>query len=102
MQTYRLSRLFGRSVSSLGLLLLAAADLQAQSYGTISTFAGTGVAGFSGDNGPAISAQLNAPGRVEVDPNGNVYISDSANNRIRKVAPDGTITTVAGTGAARF
>ena len=102
MQTYRSSRPFGPSVSSLALLLLAAAELQAQSYGTISTFAGTGVAGFSGDNGPAIRAQLNAPGRVEVDPNGNVYISDSANNRIRRVAPDGTITTVAGTGAAGF
>ncbi len=58
------------------------------------------MAGFSGDNGPAIGAQLNAPGRVGVDPNGNVYISDTANNRIRKVTPDGTITTVAGIGAS--
>ena len=86
------------SAFSLALILFAAVPLRAQSYGTISTFAGTGVAGFSGDNGPAIRAQLNAPGRVEVDPNGNIYISESANNRIRKVAPDGTITTVAGSG----
>ena len=85
---------------SLTLLLFGTTHVAAQSYGTISTFAGTGTSGFSGDNGPAIGAQLNAPGRVEVDSSGNVYISDTANNRIRKVALDGAITTVAGTGAA--
>ena len=100
MERDRLGSVVRTSAFSLALILLAAIPLRAQSYGTISTFAGTGTAGFSGDNGPAISAQLNAPGRVEVDSSGNVYISESANNRIRKVAPDGTITTVAGTGAA--
>ena len=79
------------------LFLLAIIPLRAQSYGTISTFAGTGTAGFSGGSGPATSAQLNTPRRLEVDSAGNLYISDSGNNRIRKVALDGTITTVAGT-----
>src|SRR2546425_8832149 len=66
--------------------------------GTISTFAGTGVAGFSGDGGPATSAQLNYPvgPGVAVDGSDNVYIADYGNSRVRKVAPNGTITTVAG------
>ena len=99
MERDRLGSVVRTSAFSLALILFAAISLRAQSYGTISTFAGTGTAGFSGDNGPAIGAQLNSPGRVEVDSSGNVYISDTANNRVRKVAPDGTITTVAGGGA---
>jgi sugar lactone lactonase YvrE len=66
--------------------------------GTISTIAGTGVAGFSGDGGPATSAKLNTPEGVAVDGHGNVYISDRANARVRKVSASGTITTVAGNG----
>jgi hypothetical protein len=65
---------------------------------TITTFAGTGQAGFSGDGGPATRAQLNNPMGVAVDVGGNVYIADRTNNRVRKVDPDGIITTVAGTG----
>ncbi|MVM31458.1 hypothetical protein GO755_15540 [Spirosoma sp. HMF4905] len=68
--------------------------------GTITTVAGTGSAGFSGDNGPATSAKLNNPTGVAVDATGNLFIADRDNNRIRKVATDGTITTVAGTGSA--
>jgi adhesin/invasin len=102
MEGNRLGNLVRTCAFSLAVILLAATPLRAQSYGTISTFAGTGTAGFSGDNGPAINAQLNTPGRVEVDSSGNLYISDTANNRIRKVASDGTITTVVGTGAASF
>jgi uncharacterized protein (TIGR03437 family) len=68
--------------------------------GNISTIAGNGVSGFSGDNGQAASARLNGPQGVAVDSTGNVYIADTANNRVRKVAPNGVITTVAGTGAA--
>jgi trimeric autotransporter adhesin len=67
--------------------------------GTISTFAGTGGAGFSGDGGLATSARVGTPYGVAVDGNGNVYISDRYNNRVRKVSPGGTITTFAGTGA---
>jgi DNA-binding beta-propeller fold protein YncE len=68
--------------------------------GVITTFAGNGTAGYSGDGGPATSARLNDPRGVAVDSLGNLYISDAANQRIRKVAPSGTITTFAGTGIA--
>jgi len=68
--------------------------------GTITTFAGTGATGFRGDGGPATEASLNQPSRVAVDTSGNVYIADSENFWVRKVAPDGTITTVAGNGGA--
>lgn len=66
--------------------------------GVISTFAGTGVAGLSGDGGAATSAKLNAPQGVAIDVSGNIYFADQANHRIRKVtAATGIITTVAGT-----
>lgn len=60
----------------------------------LTVFAGTGVKGFSGDGGPATAAQLNTPAGVAVDSAGNVYISDTGNNRLRLVATDGTIRTV--------
>lgn len=66
--------------------------------GIISTIAGTGEGGFSGDGGPATSAQLNLPMSVAVDGAGNLYIADLFNYRIRKVDADGIITTYAGTG----
>jgi sugar lactone lactonase YvrE len=66
--------------------------------GTITTFAGTGQASFSGDGGPAAAARLYAPAAVAVDGQGNVYIVDSYNQRVRKVSTDGRITTIAGTG----
>jgi len=69
----------------------------------ISTVAGTGTAGFSGDGGPATSAQLNEPWGVTVDSAGNVYIADYGNNRIRRVdAATGIITTVAGNGSPGY
>jgi cysteine-rich repeat protein len=71
--------------------------------GVITTVAGTGVAGFSGDGGPATSAQLNLPSGVAVDGLGNLWIADWFNHRIRRVAAaSGVITTVAGTGAEGF
>ncbi|SPE30972.1 putative NHL repeat containing protein [Candidatus Sulfopaludibacter sp. SbA3] len=66
--------------------------------GVITTIAGTGTAGFSGDGGPATSAQLNVPASVAIDPIGNLYISDQQNLRIRMVTPDGIIRTYAGNG----
>ncbi len=66
--------------------------------GTIRTFAGTGHPGFSGDGQPALAAELNTPAGLALDSNGQLYIADSANNRIRKVDGNGLITTVAGTG----
>ncbi|RKN81977.1 S-layer homology domain-containing protein [Paenibacillus ginsengarvi] len=68
--------------------------------GTISTVAGTGVFGFSGDGGSAISAQLSYPSGIAADNDGNVYFVDQSNYRIRKVDVSGTIRTVAGTGGA--
>jgi serine/threonine-protein kinase len=68
--------------------------------GIITTVAGNGAAGFSGDGGPAREAQLSHIGSVAVDGAGNLYISDNDNNRIRKVDPSGRITTIAGTGVA--
>jgi hypothetical protein len=70
--------------------------------GTISTFAGTGAHGYSGDGGPAVNASLSWPHDVAVDGSGTVYIADAANSRIRRVTPDGIIRTVAGTGVAGF
>jgi uncharacterized protein (TIGR03437 family) len=64
--------------------------------GTIQTVAGNGVAGFSGDGGPAIAARMAFPDGVAVDPPGNIYIADTANHRIRKVTADGMIQTIAG------
>jgi uncharacterized protein (TIGR03437 family) len=66
--------------------------------GIITTIAGTGVAGYNGDNIPGTQAQLNTPWRVTMDPAGNLYIADAVNDRIRKLAPSGMITTVAGNG----
>jgi hypothetical protein len=65
--------------------------------GVITTIAGTGVAGFSGDGGAAASAMLNLPAAVAVDANGNVYIADTNNNRIREIRA-AAIATVAGDG----
>ena len=70
--------------------------------GTISTVAGTGTAGFAGDGGAAISAQLNGPFGVAVDAAGNLYIADTSNEVVRKVSADGTISTVAGTGMTGY
>ena len=70
--------------------------------GTITTVAGTGARGFSGNGGPATSAQLRLPLGVAVDGVGNLYIADTGNLRIRKVDTSGTITTVAGTGVEGF
>jgi trimeric autotransporter adhesin len=71
------------------------------SNGVITSVAGNGTAGFSGDSGPATSAQLSNPDGVAVDSAGNLYIADSNNSRIRKVS-NGVITTVAGSGMAGF
>ena len=70
--------------------------------GSIRTFAGTGEPGYSGDGGLAADAQLNSPQGLAVDADGNVYIADTWNHRVRRVDADtGVITSFAGTGEAR-
>ncbi|MBZ5633609.1 MAG: SMP-30/gluconolactonase/LRE family protein [Acidobacteriia bacterium] len=67
--------------------------------GKITTFAGTGDAASFGDGGPASSAALNRPEGLATDSNGNLYVADTAGHRVRKISPDGTMTTVAGNGS---
>ncbi|MEU4796608.1 hypothetical protein [Streptomyces sp. NPDC023327] len=66
--------------------------------GSIATVAGTGEPGFGGDGGPATEAALNEPGGLVCDAAGHLYVADYWNHRVRRIAPDGSITTVAGTG----
>lgn len=70
----------------------------ASAQGIITTVAGTGSPGFSGDGGPATQAQIYGPYELAVDSTGNLYIADRGNERVRKVDINGMITTVAGTG----
>jgi sugar lactone lactonase YvrE len=69
--------------------------------GIITTIAGTGTAGFSGDSGQATAAELSGPGGLFIDKHGNIYIANY-NNRIRKISPAGIITTIAGNGVAGY
>ena len=88
----------GIAFDSIGNLYVADASnnrIRRIANGIIMTVAGNGTAGFSGDNGPAISAQVSSVADVAIDSSGNIYISDTANNRIRKVS-NGTINTLAG------
>jgi len=64
--------------------------------GIITTVTGNGTSGFSGDGGPATQAQLWSPQDVALGPDGSLYIGETFNHRVRRVAPDGAITTVAG------
>ena len=70
--------------------------------GVITTVAGTGIPGYSGDGGAATAAQLFAPSGVSALPDGGFLIADTGNSRVRRVSPAGTITTVAGTGTPGF
>lgn len=70
--------------------------------GVITTVAGNGIKGFTGDGGPAIRAELADPAGIAVDAAGDIYISDQGNQRVRRVNPAGVITTFAGTGAPGF
>ena len=98
-----LSQAEGIAVDSLGEVYVADADdnrvRKINLDGTIQTVAGTGVAGFAGDGGPANAALLSHPYGLAVDPLGNLYIADLGNSRVREVTIDGAIQTIAGGGA---
>src|SRR5215211_7886150 len=91
------ARLYAAGMLSAAVALLGAAPSALAQSNTVSTVAGT-TAGFSGDTGPATSAQLNLPIGVSVTPDGGFLIADQANARVRRVFPDGTIVTIAGSG----
>ena len=96
----RLDKPKGVAVGPAGNIYIADTDnhvvRRVDASGTITTIAGTGDRGYSGDGGPATDAVLSEPQAVAVDAVGNVYIADTANGIVRRVAVDGTISTVAG------
>jgi YD repeat-containing protein len=95
-------RPFGLALDTSGNLYVADRDYhrirKVDTDGIVTHFAGSGYSGFRGDGGPATEAQLRNPVGVAADAIGNIYIADTFNNRVRKVDPNGIITTVAGTG----
>ena len=98
----RFNRVEGVAVDALGNVYVADRSdhrvRRIDATGMITTFAGTGLPGYSGNDGPAAEAELAIPYGVAVDPSGFVYILDTGNHAVRAVSPAGTITTVAGTG----
>ena len=96
---------YGVAVDSAGSLYIADTDnarVRKVSGGVINTIGGNGSTSYSGDGGPAASAQLASPSSIAVDNAGNVYIADGGNYRIRQVAPNGVITTIAGNGSPSY
>jgi class 3 adenylate cyclase len=94
----------GLAVDSAGRLFVVEGNRVRRVNGdsTMTTVAGTGRAGFSGDGAAATSANLNGPQAIAIDSAGSIYIADSQNNRIRRVDPQGIITTFAGLGQASY
>lgn len=94
----------GITVDSAGNLYIADSGShrirKVDSSGIIRTIAGTGIAGFAGDDGNGTEAMLNTPLDVKLDSKGNIYIADAGNHRVRRIDSRGIITTVAGTGEA--
>ena len=76
--------------------------LKVTASGVVTIIAGTGLEGSSGDGGPATAATLSWPEGVAVDNAGNVFVADTNNSRVRRITPDGIITTIAGTGVEGF
>lgn len=98
---------YGMAVNQMGHVVISDMDnnrirliQSAESGGLIYTIAGTGVAGYSGDGGPASLAKVNNPQGIFWDAIGNVYFADAWNHRVRKISAAGTITTIAGNGTA--
>src|SRR6185436_19062820 len=70
--------------------------------GIISTYAGVGQHRYSGDGGQAVAAAIGFPLGLAVDRDNNIYVTDTNNNRVRKITPNGLISTIAGTGVAGY
>jgi len=96
----------GVAIDGLGNLYIADKDnnviRKVDPSGIISTVAGTGSGSFSGDGGPAIAASISRPYAVAVDAEGNMYIADQGNSRIREVNTSGIISTIAGGGSLGY
>jgi sugar lactone lactonase YvrE len=93
---------FGLAVDTAGTLFIGESALnrvfKVTPDGTVHMVAGTGKPGFSGDDGPATEAEMAPAGGLALDRAGNLYLADPNNNRVRKISPDGIITTVVGSG----
>jgi sugar lactone lactonase YvrE len=102
----KLNRSFGVTIDNSGNIYIADTYnyriRKVNTSGIITTVAGNGTAGYSGDGGAATAAKLNYPREIGLDSSGNIYIADQGNNRVRKVNTSGIITTVAGNGTAGY
>jgi glucose/arabinose dehydrogenase len=94
-----LQRPFGVAVAGNGTVFVADAGrhqvLRRTGDGRVSVVAGTGTAGFSGDGGPAVDAELDSPRALAVGPDGTLYVADTGNDRVRGISPSGVISTIA-------
>ena len=95
--------LSGLGTDASGNLYIAACWIQkVTADGVVHLLGGNGIFSFGGDGGPATAAQFFVPNDLALDEDGNVYVADTGNNRIRRIATDGTITTIAGSDTFGF
>src|SRR3954453_10158337 len=90
------------AIATLGVSVVQPADADVNGDSIVHTIAGDGVRGFSGDGGLAVNAEIYEPRDSEYGPDGSLYFVDTYNHRVRRIAPDGTISTVAGHGSSTY
>lgn len=102
----KISRPYGIGVDNAGNVYIPDQDThrmrKVDTFGIITTFAGTGTSGYSGDGGPATLAKIHLADDIKCDTSGNIYFCDFLNDAVRKIDTSGIITTIAGTGIAGF